>query len=334
MKAKINHLKVKAKLLLLLAIGLSGQGVWAGNCQGLFYSNTKPIVKNQSLKATLYEFCYTDFAVGYSGVAKVGIWSAEFMSPATLAQAARIKREDNFQEEQRVNQAHNAKLSDYRGSGYDRGHLSPSAQRTSRAAQNDSFFLTNIFPQSSKNNQGSWAEIEKATRSYVKRTKQPVYMVTGTLFLTPNIKKIGNNVLVPTHVYKAVYFSELNIAGAYVSVNDNTNRIDTVSIKQLEQYSGISFFRGLNTQSIYGMRFNLPMNMNDAARKNVVPMRNSVSTIFNMAPNYLSKYGGGNQPQQYISNREVAAELGRGVVNDLKDAGISVIKGMIGNNNK
>ena len=57
----------------------------------------------------------------YSGVSKTPLWVAEALTPQRLSQ--KIPREDSFHEENNVATEHRATLSDYRGSGYDRGHM-------------------------------------------------------------------------------------------------------------------------------------------------------------------------------------------------------------------
>ena len=55
---------------------------------------------------------------------------------------------------------------DYTGSGFDRGHMCPSADRTDSVTDNDMvFFMSNIIPQSSVNNQGVWATFEGYCRT-------------------------------------------------------------------------------------------------------------------------------------------------------------------------
>ena len=57
---------------------------------------------------------------------------------------------------------------DYTGSGYDRGHNCPSADRTLTEANNDAtFFMTNIVPQQADNNQGPWAKLETYCRTLI-----------------------------------------------------------------------------------------------------------------------------------------------------------------------
>ena len=55
---------------------------------------------------------------------------------------------------------------DYSGSGYDRGHMCPSGDRTVTDADNAvTFFMSNMIPQSPDNNQGVWANFESECRS-------------------------------------------------------------------------------------------------------------------------------------------------------------------------
>jgi len=54
----------------------------------------------------------------------------------------------------------------YSGSGYDRGHMCPSGDRTSSIATNSATFLmTNMMPQAPDNNQGPWEQLEEYERT-------------------------------------------------------------------------------------------------------------------------------------------------------------------------
>ncbi|MBD2019498.1 DNA/RNA non-specific endonuclease [Leptolyngbya sp. FACHB-36] len=69
--------------------------------------------------------------------------------------------------------------SDYNGSGFDRGHMTPSADRSSTVENNSATFLmTNILPQAPDNNQGPWAELENYCRDLVRQGKE-LYLVAG-----------------------------------------------------------------------------------------------------------------------------------------------------------
>ena len=67
----------------------------------------------------------------------------------------------------------------YRGTGFDRGHLCPSADRTNTPADNSATFLmTNMIPQAPNNNQGPWAALEIYCRDLVKQGKE-LYIYCG-----------------------------------------------------------------------------------------------------------------------------------------------------------
>lgn len=69
--------------------------------------------------------------------------------------------------------------SDYTNSGYDRGHMTPSGDRTATEDDNiATFLLTNIVPQAPENNRGLWAQLEDHARRLV-RDGNEVYIVAG-----------------------------------------------------------------------------------------------------------------------------------------------------------
>jgi endonuclease G len=67
----------------------------------------------------------------------------------------------------------------YRKSGYDRGHMCPSGDRTNTAEDNSAtFFMTNMIPQAPNNNQGPWAALEIYCRELVKQGNE-LYIYCG-----------------------------------------------------------------------------------------------------------------------------------------------------------
>ena len=218
----------------------------SGACLTQFYQKTPPYLMRESLHKDSYPLCFNGFNVMYSGVSKTPLWVAEALTPARLSQ--KIPREDSFHEEQRVKSAHRATLADYRGSGYDRGHMAPNADMPTKEAQYDSFSLANMVPQAPKNNQQIWRELEEATRAIVTKQKQDVYVITGPAYTSKNLKKIGQGVLVPTSTYKAIYIPKLGVTGAYYAPNDNSLQVKIVSICYLEEQLGINLFPTLTEE--------------------------------------------------------------------------------------
>jgi endonuclease G, mitochondrial len=69
--------------------------------------------------------------------------------------------------------------SDYTGSGYDRGHLCPSGDRTNSTTNNfATFSMLNIIPQAPDNNQGPWEKLESYTRTLAQSGRE-IYVIAG-----------------------------------------------------------------------------------------------------------------------------------------------------------
>lgn len=67
---------------------------------------------------------------------------------------------------------------DYRGSGYDRGHICPSGDRTSTRENNDATFnMSNMLPQAKALNEKVWKKLEDYERSLLK--KNEIYVIAG-----------------------------------------------------------------------------------------------------------------------------------------------------------
>lgn len=141
---------------------------------------------------------------------------------------------------------------DYFNSGYDRGHLAPSADfRWSKRALSESYYYSNMSPQKPEFNRGKWAQLEDFVRQYVMESNDPVFVVTGGV-LADSMKTIGKEkmISVPKHYYKIVV--DLNGKEkkgiAFLMLNGtNTKPIISyaVSIDSIEKVTGIDFFASL-----------------------------------------------------------------------------------------
>ncbi|WP_347453278.1 DNA/RNA non-specific endonuclease [Acinetobacter thermotolerans] len=240
-------------------------------CLDQFYRDVPPVLMKDSLKKNTYPLCFNGFTVMYSGVSKTPLWVAELLTPSRLSQ--KIPREDSFHEEERVNAAHRATLSDYRGTGYDRGHMAPNADMPTKEAQFDSFSLANMVPQAPKNNQQVWRELEEATRAVVTKQKQDVYVVTGPVYSAKKLETIGKGVIVPNATYKAIYMPKTGAAGAYYVDNSLKNpapKVQVISLCALEDLININIFPQL-TEEQKRNTYTLPLKASDVkANKAIV----------------------------------------------------------------
>jgi endonuclease G len=91
---------------------------------------------------------------------------------------------------------------DYSSSGYDRGHMCPSGDRTRSIPDNSATFLmTNFIPQLGANNQGPWNDFEIYSRSLANSGNE-IYIITGP---KGNIGTIaGGKIVVPQYTWKVV----------------------------------------------------------------------------------------------------------------------------------
>lgn len=135
----------------------------------------------------------------------------------------------------------------YKGSGYDRGHLCPAGDRRfSEYAYNETFYTSNISPQNREFNAGIWNRLEMQVRRWCKRYGD-LYVITGGV-LTDNLSEIGTeDVDVPRQFYKVVFRkdgSSLKVLAFLFPNKESKKALDTflVSIDELEVITGIDFF--------------------------------------------------------------------------------------------
>ena len=157
-----------------------------------------------------------------------------------------VKRKDQFRKNPDVRTG-SASLSDYKGSGYDRGHLAPAADmRWSSTAMSESFFMSNMSPQVPSFNRGIWKKLEAKVRKWA-LDNESIYVVTGGV-LRGSLNKIGDNgVSVPKFYYKVILDNkEPDIKGiGFVIPNEKGNKLlyeYSISIDEVEKITGIDFF--------------------------------------------------------------------------------------------
>ncbi|MEO0349080.1 MAG: DNA/RNA non-specific endonuclease [Cyanobacteria bacterium P01_A01_bin.15] len=113
---------------------------------------------------------------------------------------------------------------DYTNSGYDRGHMVPSADRTATERDNSATFLmSNIFPQTAENNRGPWRELEEYCRDLIYQQGKTVYIIGG---IYGQQRPIANNsVIPPSRTWKVVV-----IFDGDPTVDNVTSRTETIAV--------------------------------------------------------------------------------------------------------
>ena len=140
-----------------------------------------------------------------------------------------------------------ASLADYKGSGYDRGHLAPASDMGwSETSMAESFFYSNMSPQTPSFNRGIWKKGEDLVRRWAKEYSD-LYIVTGPV-LKAGLATIGpNKVAVPEYYYKVILHRNgpETKAIAFLMANEGSREAlqsFAVSVDSVEKVTGIDFF--------------------------------------------------------------------------------------------
>jgi len=160
------------------------------------------------------------------------------------------KRKDNFRVDPRVPKG-SASKRDYRGSGYDRGHLVPAGDmKFSARAMSETFYLSNMSPQVRNFNGGIWRELEESTRYWAKKAGR-LYVVTGPVLTGEIREKIGGNgVSVPDQYYKVLLDldePEIKAIGFLIpnEVSVDPLKAYAIPIDEIEELTGLDFFSNI-----------------------------------------------------------------------------------------
>ena len=218
-------------------------------CPQFFANDRSPVL---APKPTDRALCYDAFAILHSGESKTPVFVAEKLNRAAIADADE-KRTNRFFPDARLRAAERASLEDYKGSGYDRGHMAPAGDMPTARAMAQSFSLANMVPQSSELNRGPWARsVEAATRKYASRASGNVFVITGPVYF-PSIaqsESIGaGQVRVPKYLFKLVYDQDKNRAWAHWHENKGTRAERPIAYAELVKRTGIDFLPGLNPKN-------------------------------------------------------------------------------------
>ena len=193
----------------------------------------------------LFALCASHFATLYSSGSETPVYSAEHLTAQQISDAIHMPRQNDFHEDDRLPMSDASTLEDYRGSGYDRGHMAPSGDEPDARAQYESFALSNMVPQDSNDNRYLWADIEMAVRELVLAGGDEVYVVTGPLFDPNGAVTLHGRVEVPTFLFKAVYDPAAGVAGVYVARNAPGWKFWRLSLGDFRSRFGIDPFSGL-----------------------------------------------------------------------------------------
>jgi DNA/RNA endonuclease G (NUC1) len=176
---------------------------------------------------------------------------------------------------------------DYTGSGYDRGHLCPSKDRTDTAADNDLVFLmSNIMPQNSINNSGVWLQFENYSRALA-QTNELLIICGPNGFGTARINTNGP-AYIPAYVWKIVVVVPLG-SGTALSRITNTNRVIALKIPNSDSATNtwpeyVTSANQIQVDTAFTFFTALPGDVAAALRAKVDGQTNPPPAIFTFSP--------------------------------------------------
>jgi len=160
-----------------------------------------------------------------------------------------VGRTNDFRIDNKVTTG-SASLSDYKGSGYDRGHLAPAGDmKWSSTVMSESFYMSNMSPQKPGFNRGIWKKLEGSVRNWADDNGE-IHVVTGPI-LTGSYSSIGyNGVSIPNYYYKVILdYREPEIKGIGFVLPHQKSKSSlqsfAVSIDEVERKTGIDFYHSL-----------------------------------------------------------------------------------------
>jgi endonuclease G, mitochondrial len=207
------------------------------------------------------------YVVGYAANRGTANWVSWHLSQAWLGSFKRVGSPFT-PEPQLPLGAFQVRIKDYKGGGFDKGHLCPSADRTNSQVGNEStFYLSNVVPQAPKFNQNSWKDLEEYTRTLTKKGNE-CYVIAGTWGTGGTGEKgltstLANGKLtVPTVLWKVIVvlpigtndIQRINVQTRIVAVwMPNTNDVGAkkwadyrISVDEIEAMTGLDLLSAIS----------------------------------------------------------------------------------------
>ena len=135
----------------------------------------------------------------------------------------------------------------FKGSGFDRGHMAPSGDFIwDQDLNSETFFMTNMSPQTAELNQKTWNKLEAHVRNWACGLGD-LKVYTGPI-IEPNMKRLNSCVSIPNKFFKVLLGKKDKKLIGIGFVYDQTDRVgdpykqNAVSIRKVEELSGLNFF--------------------------------------------------------------------------------------------
>lgn len=192
-----------------------------------------------SASTTNYLEVKKGYAMSYDGILGKANWVAWTLQAADLGPAPRsnkFRQDDAFPRGFKI-----ADETDFKYTGFDRGHLCNSEDRTSSNVLNqETFLMSNMLPQTPELNRGPWKRLEDYCRKLAKRGQKLIIYAGGI----GAKERLGNtSIPVPVYCWKVIYTPEKTWCLLFPNVHELHPNWQTYSIPmaQLSKMTGYKF---------------------------------------------------------------------------------------------
>ncbi|MCK5877863.1 MAG: DNA/RNA non-specific endonuclease [Candidatus Marithrix sp.] len=207
----------------------------------------------------LGEPCKTDlvldrdgYSLGYSFKRKCAAWVSYTVSKGSIG--VDVARDDGFYDDPDVPESYRVQPNDFKNTGYDKGHLAPSASIDfSRKSNEQTFAMSNIALQNPKLNRQAWGSLENTIRNWT-CDKGKLMIIAGPIYArSPDTIK---DIPIPRAFYKVVYSFKHKRCIGFILPNENVraNKLwdYVMSVDNVEKETRQNFFSKLGNEKIKG----------------------------------------------------------------------------------
>lgn len=203
------------------------------------------------------------YALSYNNEKLIANWVSWRVTAKDIGDA---QRQNDFRPDERLpDNFTRVTPADYTGSGFDRGHLCPSADRSATEQANSATFLmTNITPQTPDLNQGPWEKLESYSRSMVRRGGT-LYIVAG--HYGARRERVKSKITIPTNFWKIVVVLPPNADFSAINADTRVIAVDLPNVSGIKEKNWRDYkttVRQLEQKTGYNFLSNLPQNLQNA----------------------------------------------------------------------
>jgi len=198
-------------MIKFILLALFSTAVGASSCPQL-YPDSKPIKIPNTI-----ELCNSFYVVLFSRNHNGPVLVSERLKAGVVV--GKLNRSESFRSDPRLG-SRSPRSSQFRNTGYDRGHMAPSDNSSTSQEMSDTYLLSNMTPQSPRLNRGPWKRLESEIRKLHNSSATDTYVVTVAVYRTYH--KV-NDLSVPDQYWKIVYKDGSRVA--YTANNTDSSNV-------------------------------------------------------------------------------------------------------------